>query len=127
MPFSREHYPANFLDMFVRNIFMKKVAHGVHENLLWFRPLNWITKFFWDDSQIKTELERMTRNATEPFRKSLGITMKATGANFCATPYWIPCGVSPLNFAVIAHFGFNLPWTGLTYNGKLAFARRFFL
>lgn len=103
MPIRSRHHTRHLDDVFVGNVLVKQVAHGVHENHPGRSPTQWIAELFQHDAQIKAKLKWMAGNAAPTFGKRLGVTVLAAGANLGTATNWIPCRIRPLDFRFVAH------------------------
>jgi hypothetical protein len=99
----RQHRPADFLDVFVRDAFVKKVAHRVHENHLRLGPADRVPKLLGYEPQIESKFEWMAGHTAKPFRERLGVAMRAAGANLRAASHRIPRCIRPLDFGIVTH------------------------
>ena len=93
-----EHHPADLLDIVIRHVDVKEIAHRVDEDFARLSPAERIAEFFRDESKIEALFERVIGNAAESLGESFGVTMSATGTDFRAATDGIPRGVSPFDF-----------------------------
>jgi hypothetical protein len=93
---SQCHNANHPLDVFVWNLIVKKIAHGVNKNHPRLLPLQRLRKFFRYEPNVEALFERMTRHAAESFCESFGIAIFAASTNFGTPANRIPGGVSPL-------------------------------
>lgn len=103
MPVGGFHHLCNHRDVFVGNQVVEKVAHRIYKHDLGAGPQERFFEFGGDQPQIEAALVRVSRNSTEALRKSFGIAVLTSGADFGAASHWIPSRLSPLDFGMIAH------------------------
>ena len=93
-----EHHSADLLDVVIRHVDVKQVAHRIDEDSARLSPTNWIAEFFGDESKIETLFERVIGNAAESLGESFGVTVSAARADLRAATDGVPRGVSPFDF-----------------------------
>ena len=84
MPIRFDHDADYVLDVGIRNIRLKEVAHAVDEDSAGTGPFERLRQLFGNKTKIKTLLIRMTLYATEPLGECLRIAVLTTGAYFGA-------------------------------------------
>src|SRR5258708_38427769 len=93
MPVCLHHDPNYILNIFIRHVGLKEIAHAVNKNRSWTRPVKRLREFIGDQTQIKSLLVWMIRNSSKSLGKNFRIAMLAAGADLCATPKGVPwCG-----------------------------------
>lgn len=97
MPVSRLHCVKHIFDESVRHIIMKEVAHGIYEDEFAALPLEWLPESLRTELEIEATFVRVSRNTPEPLRKSLGVAVRATGADLGAARDGIPRGLGPFD------------------------------
>ena len=130
MPVRHFHHAGHCDDVFVRDIVLEEITHRVNKHHPWRGPREGLRQFFWHQSQIKSLLVWMARNATKPLSKSFGVAVLTAWADFCATPQWIPGSICPFDLRVAAHYNCllrkpviterNSLWTELSYYRQIS-------
>jgi hypothetical protein len=82
MPVGRFHHLADAGNVVVRDIIVKKVAHGVDEDFSWTLPTKWVRQLLRHKSNIEALFKWVAGNTAKTLRKSFGIAMLAPGADF---------------------------------------------
>ena len=103
MPACSHHHFSNGADVVVRNVGVKEIAHGIHEDHLRGAPFQGVCELLRDEAKIKAKLVRMTRRPAKTFRECLGIAVTASGTDLRTPANRVPGGIGPLNFGLIRH------------------------
>ena len=82
---------------------MEQVGHRVHENLPRFSPPQRLLYLFGHEAQVEPLLVRMSRDASEPFRERLGVTVFTARAELRAATYRVPGALRPSDGGLCAH------------------------
>src|SRR5262245_9058978 len=104
VPVSQMHHVNYSKNVLVRNIFVKQVAHRVHEDHPRCGPAQWFGQLFRNQSQVESLFIRVSWDSPKPFSKGLRIAVSASRADFRASTYWVPRGVGPFDAGTVAHW-----------------------
>src|SRR5579872_6176131 len=103
MPVGHFHDAHNLLDIRIRNRFVEKIAHRIHENRFLRAPLEWLRQLLGHESQIEALFVRMAWDPSKAFGESFGVAVFAAGADLRAASHRIPGRVGPFNRRVLRH------------------------
>src|SRR5438128_2448683 len=103
MPVRFHHHPDYILDVGIRNLRLKEVAHAVDKNGARPRPFERLGNLFGNEAKVETLLVGVPFNAAKSLGERLGIAVFATRTDLRAAPKRIPSCVRPLDFRVITH------------------------
>jgi hypothetical protein len=90
-------------DMVSRHLFVKELAHGIDKGEPRLRPCKRLNEPLGAQGEIEAAFERMAGHAAEAFRKPLDISVISTRANLRAAGDRVPCGIGPLDGALLGH------------------------
>ena len=97
MPSCCDHDPRDSFDIYIRDLIVEKVAHGINEDYFGFAPTQWLSQFFRNQTQVKSLFVGMALDATKTLRERFRVTVFAPGADLGAPANGIPCGVRPFD------------------------------
>lgn len=103
MPFCRDHYSTDGRDVRIRNTFLEKVAHRIHEHEFRRAPGKWLCQLFRDQSQIESLLIGVALDASKALRKGLSVTMLAAWTDLGAATHRVPSCIGPFDVGAFAH------------------------
>lgn len=97
MPMCLLHCVEDVIDKRLRDLFVKEVAHGIHENALRLLPGERLEQALGPQCEIEPAFEWMSHDSAEALRKPFRIAIVAAGADLRAAGYGIPSRVGPLD------------------------------
>lgn len=97
MPTGALHNGEHSLDEAHRHLFVKKIAHAIHENLTRTPPLKRSVQHVLVEGHIKAVPVIMLTHRLEAIRKPFRIAVLAAGADLCAPGNWVPGGIRPFD------------------------------
>src|SRR3990167_5541800 len=105
------HYVEHVANELVRHGLVEQVAHRVHEYAPRLLPMQRQVELVGMQHDVlgrvlrrpRLELRRPTRTPRVPFRQRLGIAVSAAWAHLGAAGDRIPCGLRPLDLALVTH------------------------
>jgi hypothetical protein len=86
-----------------RHLFVKEVAHRIHENAPRLLPPQRLLQALRSKCQIEAIFEWMTFDATEPFGKPFSVTEITAGSDFGTAGHGVPSGICPFYLCRISH------------------------
>jgi hypothetical protein len=81
MPVGRLHHLAHASNVVVRDVVVKKVAHGVDEDFPGTLPANWVRQLLGHEPNVEALLKWVAGNTAKALRKSFGIAVLAPRAD----------------------------------------------
>src|SRR5256885_14351004 len=103
MPTRAAHDLEDLLYVSERNVLMKQVAHGVHEDRLRLLPPKWKLKHVWLQREFEAIPIVRLAHRLETFGHAFGIAMLAARANLGATGDRVPGRFCPLDAGALCH------------------------
>ena len=103
VPISLLHNAENPVDKLPWHVFVKKVAHGIHENSAWSTPPEGMPQPVAAELKVEPSLVRVANNTPKPLGEPFGITVIAAPRNLGTPCYWVPSRISPFNCRVVGH------------------------
>jgi hypothetical protein len=82
MPVGRFHDLADTGDVVVRDVIVKKVAHGVNEDFPWTLPAKWVGQLLRYEPNIEALFKWVTGNTAKTLCKSFSIAVLASWTDF---------------------------------------------
>jgi hypothetical protein len=89
-------------------LLMEEVAHRVHEDHSWARPLQRLLQPLWPQLECKALLVGVPWDAAPALGERLGVTVRAARRDLVAARHRVPGRLSPLNRAVVGQGGYSL-------------------
>lgn len=86
-----------------RHIWMKQIAHRVHENPSRLFPRVRQIENVFMERDTKPSPVAMIPHCAQAQREPLGITVLAAGADLCATRYRVPRRLGPFDVGICCH------------------------
>ena len=101
--FGSLHSVENAVNEICRNVFVKKVTHGIDEDSTGTPPEKRLRKPLRAERKVEALLEGMSRCAPKSLGDSLSVAIIATARDLGAARNWIPRGIRPFNSGLVAH------------------------
>jgi hypothetical protein len=97
VPVGINHNLNNILNVSVRDLGLKKIAHAVNENGTRTGPIEWLGKLFGNQPKIKALLVRVPRNAAKSLSKHFGVAVFATRTDLRTSSQGVPRRIGPFD------------------------------